>query len=300
MTLRLGWINDYQPGSHAGGSLRTQERAASFAPAEVEVVWGGPDGVPEDCDFYVLNSCTFLGREQVRFLCGVPHVLWLHDLWLLPPAQQWIVGDGYLRALCDSARRVVFLSRLHEWAFKKCHYQALPASKTKLAPCMVDPAPFEELPAGPRLEGRAFWMGTFDRYRGVRLAAEWAEQEGVALDMYGFGDAPPYLARQKHVRVLPPVAQADVPAVMALYETCACASSEVGSMDEKRAASEPPFVEACGRVAVEATLAGCKVVHNGRLGAASWPWFGNRDATAAAMRHAPAQFWDMLMAAVLE
>lgn len=296
--MRLGWLNDYALGEHAGGSLATQLRALAYAPAEMEVVFCTPEALHTDCDFYVVNNATLFGEEQLDFIMGRPYVLWLHDLWVTP--QSWQVRHGYVTRLLERAVRVAFLSEIHKRAFMMHHPATVGAKAIKLIPAMVDPAPFKRLSLDMARRNErpreAFWMGTFDRFRSPRQAMEWAEMTEAHVDFYGFGRPPAYLAGSKWCHVKGQVDAEQVPALMAEYKVCVSLPAEFGSWDDWR---RPPFVDACGRVAIEAIMAGCGLVTNDRLGVTSYNWFQKgRDAVIVAMENAPLLFWRMVGAVV--
>ena len=192
--------------------------------------------------------------------------------------------------LLSASKRIGFLSPLHRDVFMQSFApRDVGVSRVRLVPAMIDPAPFDEIP----LEERdAIWLGTFERHRGMRSAAEWAEREGVILDMYGFGSPPPYLGLLGHVRLGEGVPPDAVPGLLMKYRRLVTFPLELDGPDC------PAYCEACGRVAIEARLAGLEVIHNDRLGAASWPWFKTRNATRAAMLAAPADFWEMIGACI--
>ena len=291
---RIGWVNDYAVGSHAGGSASTQARALAFAPAGVEIIMCTPEtGVADGCDLYVANNVGRFPKRDVLFLrdCGRT-VWWPHDC--TPP--DWMTREHLVAPFADAARRVVFLSPLQKDVMKRAFGVSVGKRRLRYAPCMVDPGPFlaQKTPAAER-PNDAFWMGTFEYHRSPRGALLWAEENGIIIDFWGFGEPQPYLCQASHARVCGQAAAAEVPGLMGQYRRLVYLPAEPVSYLGK----EMTYCEACGRTAVEALLAGCEVVSNGFLGAASWPWFGaGRDAAANAMREAPGQFWQMVMAAV--
>ena len=291
--VRIGWVNDHAIGMHPGGSASTQARALSFAPANVTIAMCTPEsGVDEACDLYVVNGFQRFPLKAIEFLrdCG-RMIWWPHDC--TPP--DWMARVHGVATFADAAKRVVFLSPMHADVMKRAYAVNVGKRRLRYAPCMVEPEPFlaQKTPVVERLRD-AFWMGTFEYHRNPRAALLWAEENDIIIDFWGFGDPPAYLMESKRARYRGPVAAADVPALMGEYKRLVYMPGEAVSYPGK----EMTYCEACGRTAVEALLAGCEVVSNGFLGAASWPWFGvGREATAAAMWEAPGQFWQVVTAA---
>jgi hypothetical protein len=296
MTLKVGWVNDYAPGRHHGGSLATQMRAIAHAPAEVEITFCDPSALRTDLDFYVLNNMVMFSEEQLAFLLTKPFIIWAHDLWHSP--QPWFTNGGWVRRLVNSARRTIFLSPLHATVFTYLYGVEVPHKRLRLIPAMVDPAPFDALDLLPVEERKraAFWMATYDRLRCPRLAMEWAEEMKVPLDFYGFGKPPAYLSRSPLCNVQGEVAAGEVPALMAEYQAYVYFPAEL----DGRVEGIPQYVDACGRTAIEAALAGCSIITSSRLGVTSWPWFSQgREAIHKAMVMAPDNFWKLAVAAMI-
>jgi len=289
--VRIGWVNDFAVGSHPGGSTSTQGRAITAAPERAEIVMCSPEaGVDEACDLYVVNNFGRFPLKAVEFLrdCG-RMVWWLHDC--TPP--DWMIRTRGVPTFADAAKRVAFLSPMHMEVMRRAFGVSVGKRRLRYAPCMVDPDPFLSQTAPRDCRPRdAFWMGTYEYHRGPRAALLWAEENGIILDFYGFGEPPAYLMQSESARVYGAVGAYEVPALMGMYRRFVYMPGEAVSIP-----GDEVYVEACGRTAVEALLAGCEVVSNGMLGVMSWPWFGvGREATAAAMREAPGQFWQMVMA----
>jgi hypothetical protein len=279
--VRIGWVNDYGIDG-LGGSLLTQVAAASAS--RHEIVWCLPDALDTSCDLYVVNNHNLFDDEQLMFLAGTRPIYWSHDV--SPSGKQ--VRSGALHSLVRQSRRVIFLSPLHRDVFLSVYgLQDIGARRAKLVPALVNPFDFDDIEWTGDQD--ALWVGTFERHRGMREAMEWAETEGVVLHMYGYRKPPDYLLLSGHVQLCGQIDYRRISEIMARYRRLVTFPLEVD-----RVGGKPAYCEACGRVAIEAKLAGLEVIHNGRLGAASWPWFRSQSATRSAMVAGPEQFWDIV------
>jgi len=278
--LKIGWVNDYGPGEHPGGSLTTQIQAVKSMPCEHEIVWCLPGKMYDDCDLYVVNNHMRFDENELAFVADSQHVYWSHDV---------TPGPHKLKEILNNSKRVVFLSALHKdvfmWMFGK-----IGKRRTRLIPAMVNPIPFMGLE--PIQDREALWVGTYERHRGVRSAMEWAEENETEVDFYGLGRPFSYLRNSEYCHIKNPVPVVEIPKLMAHYKKLVIFPLEIDGHD-----GLPVYCEACSRVAIEAAMAGCEVIHNDRLGVASWEWFrAGRKATLRAMANAPRNFWYMIEA----
>jgi len=252
--VRVGWIAD--PGTdYVGGAELTERQFRAEAPDWADVVVCQPPGnvlvaaqLPALVDVWVVHNCTRWNHSIVGSLAGAPVVKYVHDMWPHgdPRLRRWLLDHAYL----------VFCSPLHLRDFTY-PITSGPAAPTVLPPAMdlqrfVDAANAQAAAGTPRHD-RALYLA--HHLKGAHGAREWAQTAGLHLDLYGLGSLDLSGVDWDGCTGHGPIDHADVPALMASYQTFV---------------HYPDLPEPFGRTAAEAWAAGCHVAINDNVGAGWW------------------------------
>lgn len=262
--MKIGWLHDYRLSEYLGGAQLTNAGMVAGAPGWAEVVPCYP-GELHEADAYVLNNVKLFTAGELARATAKPYVLFEHDYWDTPQGWQ----ARMIRPVVEGARGVVFMSPLHLGAFLAMHH-AIPRQMA-LCPAAMDVGAFDGLAARGDRAGTV-WIGEWQEHKGVRMACEWAAQNGP-VDFYGAGPETP---AGPNVRACGRIEPGAVPEMLSHYERCLFL---------------PEWCEPFGRTVAEAVLAGCQLtVAVERIGALSWGW-RTGDEWRAALAGAPARFW---------
>ena len=235
---RIGWLWD-KPERYIGGAELTAITLAQNAPERFEIVNCFAGDTWPDVDAYIVHNCTSYSAAYIAKLEQKPVVKKVPDVW---PH-----GDSDLRAwLLNHSELVVLCSPLqHEamvWNIE---------APVTYVPAAIDLTPFEAATNGNRkgyVTVLRLWPG-----KGVDRLGTWAAEQGVTIDVYGFGP------EEKNVfgplRYRGPVMYDELPSLLARYETFVFL---------------PSAVETYSRTVVEAWASGCQIVTNGNVGALWW------------------------------
>jgi glycosyltransferase involved in cell wall biosynthesis len=200
-----------------------------------------PENVVPGLDAYILHNVTTYNYAAVHRFGSAPVIKRLHDVWR--------AGDEQLRRwILRHAALVIASSRLHIEGM--AHRITAPLT---VLPCAVDLAPFRQAAASANGRTGVCWLGRLYASKGIVAAAQWAQENGVTVDVYGMGALAQSLPEPLRYRGA--LTYAEVPGVLAQYE---------------RFLFLPDVVEPFGRAVVEAWAAGCEIVTNGNVGAVSW------------------------------
>jgi len=234
--MRVGWLAD-KP-DYKGGAELEAERLIACAPSGIEIIPCPPGRIVADVDVYVIHNCFDYDRTIIGTLSQKPVIKRIHDVWL--------AGNMDLRRwLLAHSKVLLFSSPLHLEVFK---WQV--SAPIRLIPSAIDTTSFEVLKPNGRTG--ACWIGRMVDGKGILEAAAWAKMEGLTLDLYGFPRINNLPAPIRYCGELPPEA---VASTLAQYQTFVFL---------------PEQPEPYARTAVEAWLAGCKLVINGNVGARWW------------------------------
>lgn len=239
--MRIGWLTDQTPNS--GGAELTQAEFRAAAPGGVEVIDCPPIAVEPGVDRYVVHNCTTYGPEIIEALEGKPVFRYWHDCDPNsdPVLREWLLANA-THIFCSPLQRERFPHSLDgEWPS---------------VPPAVDLARFRPTRQMKRNTERVgtCWLGSMmNQGKGIQLAGEYAEREGIQVDFFGNGPHSPGLTT--HTRPCGSIPYEQVPTVLASYERFLFLPSEI-----------EPF----GRAVVEAWAAGCELVINANVGARYW------------------------------
>jgi glycosyltransferase involved in cell wall biosynthesis len=253
--MRIGWLAD-PPDRFTGGAERSAATYAQHAPAWAEVVECHPFKVWPDVDAYIIHNCTAYTADIISLLSQKPVIKRVYDLW------QW--GDVSLRQwILNNARLVLLSSPLQAesngWT---------PAVPVEYVPSPIDTAPFRKAAQSADRQGTV-WIGRLEQGKGLFAAARWADENGEAVDVYGFGPRAAELRPPLHYKG--EYAYDALPGILARY---------------KRFLFLPSAVEPYSRTTIEAWAAGLELVVNGNVGALWW-----MENDPAAVHHADRRFW---------
>jgi len=268
-TVTIGWLEDNI--GYVGGAEMSGAALRRGKPGWVEdIIMCPPNKRPptDDITCWVVQNCVSYKSR------------WVEELALKPVIRQFrdpnYAGSALLRRwLLENSELLLFSSPLQAHAFE--YVTELPA---KVVPPPVDLVPFRAaaLPDEER-EGNVF-VGRADVFKGAHAVVDWAIRENEPLDLYGprgfgggnfldFGKLPPFISFHGQVP----------------YERMPFILGAA-----KRFVFFPSWVEAFGRVVVEAWAAGCELLLRENRVGAQW-WIEN---DPDALERGVEMFWDAI------
>lgn len=240
--MKLGWLIDTQHGYKGGAELCSDELLRT-KPDDIKVVLMSPGAVHNNVDGFIIHNCTEYGSYILPMLETRPVIKYVHDVW---PH-----GDPVLKKwLCQHSKLMILSSPLHREALNLNI-----GCPVKLLPNAINADLFNDATRAKfaQVQKPACWLGRFETFKGLQAAAEWAAENGIVLDWYGYGPALEMVeALGTYCGKLRPD---QVPEVLSQYQTFVFLPDEV---------------EPYSRTTVEAWLAGCELVVNGNIGAVWW------------------------------
>lgn len=238
-SVRIGWVME-DPG-YKGGAEHEADVLAAHAPEWAELVPCPLTAISREVDAYVVHNCADATDKLIAYLDGKPTIRRVHDLWKGQDAavRAWLLENAALFILSSPLQHEALAWKINR--------------PVAYVPSAVEVDTFRAAARAANGRKGALWLGRLYDGKGIEQARTWTEQEGVEIDVYGFGAneddiAPPlnYCGR---------VDYDDVPALMARYG---------------RFVFLPDAVEPYGRTVAEAWLAGCELVINRNVGALWW------------------------------
>ncbi len=274
--MRIGFIHDQRFTQRPGGATRLAERL--YAAAPVETIWLTADtDFDPDCDGYVALHTKFPPESTMRQLLDRPFVRYELDYWTddEPNAK-------YRDALNEAARRVLFVSPLHQDIYQHRHHIDL-SHKSDVVACAIDPEEFR-----PTREKwvewereNAIWFGEWAWAKGPDIAMKWALEQQTVTDFYS--------------PIMPPNQKAPN-----AYTRLHGRHEEEGWWDT--IASHQQFVhlprqpECFSMAPLEAALLGLETIVAGRQG---WESFGlDMDGIIDLCSHGAERFWSLTLDAL--
>lgn len=239
--VKIGWLADNQ--SFIGGGELVQRDLLAQTPDDFEIIPCPPTApLPQGVDLYVVHGCNQYGWDIIEQI-KKPVLVQLHD--------KWRYVDFDLRNwFCHNADMMIFSSPLH---LKTVEFGVF--CPTVILPVGMDLAPFQAVKDNvwAKMRNVACWVGRFDEGKGVLSTIEWAKENAINIDYYGYGDL--ITEVQKTGRYRRQLEASEVALTLAGYEDFIFLPTEV-----------EPF----GRTVVEAWAAGCELIVNGNVGAMYW------------------------------
>jgi glycosyltransferase involved in cell wall biosynthesis len=178
-----------------------------------------------------------------------------HDYWnLINPAH-----EQYKKEMWEEGLASIFLSPAHFIEYRRIY------PKIRFRNVYFQPSPVSGFYPDKK-KPICISVGVIGIHKGTLDALEWARAKNIRLTVYG-ASAPgdEYVYRVKthpNVDFRGPVAYSVIQKAMA---------------EADMFIHLPVWVEPYGRVAVEARLAGCRIISNHKLGVASYPWWWEDD-----------------------
>ncbi len=285
--MKASWTQDLNPFRYSGGAGLT-DRAMIEAgmrrghQIDLVIAEDGAPAVDDESDVFVVSNCTAFGQDYFKKLAatGKPVVFYFHDYtcrWRLFFPMEAKCRQCYLRErwapVFDQAALFVWLSPLHREMYLHV-YPELAEKPYAVIPSPVDPTKFFDM--GQPRDGVLVVNG-LQAFKGRQNVLDWAvshpqtavrvagsdQQEGLPENVTCLGLIPPQqmnaLYNQHEAVLLLP-------------------------------ATPQPFE----RVAAEARMAGCNVIVNELVGAASYPWFTDVQQLREQCAAAPMDFWAAL------
>jgi glycosyltransferase involved in cell wall biosynthesis len=226
-------------------------------PSTITTIFGDGSATSDEVDVWVVNNCVTYGPEWIERFGDKPVVKYINDAWPHgdPDLKRWLLDNA----------RLVSCSPAHaDWWRNR-------GVETEVCPPAMNLQAFRDARQDER-EGTV-WLGAFTNHaKGIELAVEWAHNTRTPVDFYGSGPLAP--RESELVRVHPPVAHEDVPALLGRSE---------------RLVFLPTGFEPFGRVVAEAWAAGCEVVTNELVGARHY-----LKHDPVALDRAARTFWDLV------
>ncbi len=233
---RGAWLNDYKI---FGGSESTQKRLLDIAPDKIDFLT--PTTFWTGYDLYILNNFRGFAREQLEYVLTRQFVMYWHDI---------LYEDAELiQALCRGAKANIFLSPLHFQQFQQKF--GIIVGRAFVIPPLFD----DKLPTNEETRGGICWYGSIWPHKGIENCLLYARKNKIVIDFYGNGH--PLIIEQLKASKYANYKGLASKDILAKY---------------KYFIHMPEEIEAFGRAAFEAYLAGCYILHNNKVGAFSFGW----------------------------
>ncbi len=274
--MRIGFIHDQHLAQRPGGASRLAERLYTASPVETVWLTHNSDFDP-DCDAYVLLHTKHCSASTIEQVLTRPFVRYELDYWAddEPNAK-------YRDALNAAARRVLFVSPLHEQVYQRRHHVNLSAKWEIVAPA-IDPEEFR--PTREKWSEwereNAIWFGEWAWGKGPDIAMKWALEHETVTDFYSPSMPPNQKAPNRFTQLQ-------------------------GRHDEEgwwdTVASHRQFIhlprqpECFSMAPIEAALLGLETIVAGRQG---WESFGlDMDGIIDLCSHGAERFWELTLDAL--
>jgi len=167
--MKIAWVShrDYQG---LGGAESSDRAMISRRPESVEVTWISPGGVGEgfaDFDEVVLSGLWGFSPHEFGVIARAHPVFWVHDTQF---SGNWIYHE---------ARQLICLTEGH------AEYEIEKNPLLKREQILINPGWFDvtECKSQGNDVPRALWAHRPEAHKGLDLAAEWAEENGIPLDV---------------------------------------------------------------------------------------------------------------------
>ncbi len=255
--LRLGILHDFAQDECPGGANETLKVLYETAPNGVEVYWL-PTGNPLQwryLDNFIVASTRSISNSQLEYLLkDKKYVKVFLDYRRVPPK---VIQD---------AKLLVYMS-------PKQKRDMLGSGPAHVMPSLVDPDLF--YPADKPGNGY-LWVGNFSRQKGIRTLWEWADNNRVHIDFYGYGTPRVYLEQSEYCHIKVPISYDEIPELYRKY---------------RMFIHLPKNFEAGSRVFIEAALSGLEIITNDFEGDLSFDNPYSEKAWRDRLKKAPHEFW---------
>lgn len=177
--MKLGILNDFEPGQRAGGANRAIEQYIACMPAEFSgnVAFCTPGHLDETCDAYLLFLTKRFDMQELGHVQNRPFIWCGFDWW---PDEDG--NSSWRNILTEKARLAFFVSPLHYNRFTRL-YNAEPRNVC-IAPPPLDLGLLRATQAPLQRNGRAAWAAEWHQAKGPDLAGVLARRLKIHMDMY--------------------------------------------------------------------------------------------------------------------
>lgn len=265
--MQVGLIHDYAQGECPGGADATLKRLCDTAPKQVELHWLHINNYLQwnYLDKFILCSTRSIPNVQLEYLLeGKKYVKIFFDYGFVHPS---IARNANLLVYMSPKQRDDMLGKFT-------------GPSVHVMPSLVDPDMF--YPADKPGKGHV-WVGSYSRQKGIRNLFEWAEENQIHIDCYGYGTPRTYLEQSQYCHVKVPVPYEDMPALYRKYDAFV---------------HLPKGPEAGSRVFIEAVLSGLRITTNEFEGDTSFEKHYSARQWKQRLRRAPERFWQAAIKAL--
>ncbi len=264
--MKIGWVRDFTLAERPGGAQVCEDLLRKAVPQSVELVECPPGSVQDDVDAYILLRCQRYSVEEVSKIILKPCLHWAMDYW------EW--GNLEQKQLVyTKIKTILFGSPLHKAVFLKKSGGI--GNHAELLPYPVDVEKWLGVRKHSNGRSGAMWFGEFHPYKAPDMAARWATDNKVILDMYGIGIGPAETTNP-FVRVIGTLTDEQLQLALASHQYFV---------------HFPRIPEGFPYSLMEAWLAGLEVLYSGRIGLDSWDMSWNDLAVKCA--ETPIRFWEL-------
>jgi len=262
--MRIALVHDFARNEYPGGANLTLSRLVDFAPKNIEVNW-----------------LTWRSDLQLNYYDKII----IANQRNIPPIalEHLIEGKKFVKIHFDygyvspkitkSAQLLVFMSPKQRddmiGRFTGCN--------THVMPSLVDPELF--YPAKERGQGY-LWLSGFSRQKGPRALWEWAEENRIPVDVYGYGTPKIYLEQSQYCHIKRFVPYENIPELLRQYHTLL---------------HLPKSPEAGSRIFIEALLSGLNVITTSFEGDLSFDSPYDAQKWRERLKKAPYEFWERVL-----
>jgi len=277
---RIAWITDLDP-LVIGGGAQLNDRLRLIEGIRrghnIEIVTPVSER-PRKYDLAILHNITSFPRDYLLDL--KPRVICHHDYpckwrlhWpMLEKCKRCVDRDFWLK-LMAGAELNFFLSTLHRDSIRAIYPEVNGIS----VPSAMNPKPFLEA-KGEHRKNTALIINLYT-FKGVENVLAYLKKHSELIPTFHGSTNHPEIKINS-----PPVPSEELPSIYARHEYFIHLPK-----------SPQPFE----RTAAEALFAGCKLILNEKVGATSWPWWGNKKEVAGEVAQAPKRFWDIIQKEVI-
>lgn len=263
--IEIAILHDFVQSECPGGANLTLKRLLETAPKQVEVSWlpvNDPLQWNHLSNLIVANTRLIRNVELEYLLEGKRYIKIHFDYRYVPPK------------IIRMAQLLVYMSPRQ----KTDMLGALPGYNSHIMPSLVDPDRFS-----PGNGQGHLWVGSYSRQKGIRNLWEYAENNQIHIDCYGYGTPRIYLELSEFCHVKQPVPYKQMPSLYKDYATLI---------------HLPKGSEAGSRIFIEAVLSGLEVITNKFEGDLSYDSPYNKTEWEGRLREGPSTFWEATIKAL--
>lgn len=298
--MRIGYIQNVNFTEATGGAeltdfevykeaIKRGHDVRIFTPQTIDMLNGF------DPDFLIISNCIKFDKTTIdNIVLAREYAFFAHDYY--PPIrhQLYYCEEDKKRCVKEitswidffrNANLIIWLSPLHRQTYIEMFKETYPELKDKPYHLLLSPVEGNKFTPGEKIKNTVLTINSLYRFKGSENVIKYTK-EHPEFKFTFVGPDPENLANT-------------------LPKNCKYVGTKFGRELIKLYQESEYFLhfplnyEPCGRVVIEAVLCGCKIIHNGRIGALSYPeavkngkinreWF--RDET----KKSPKKLWEHL------